>query len=194
MIESHELERKLAARLQTMFKGDLIMEAALPLLGFFTLAVNYGWRAGELLGLKCEQVDLFGKGAIHLYDSKNGSPRSVPLIPETRPIVTQLMLGKSKDAYLLSATGKRLVGNSFRRKWNEAAVDVGLGRYTHGSCAGKIGAGHVCPECLRKIALDHLHYHGLIPHDMRRTAARNMRRSGASPTEIKAIGRWKTDR
>src|SRR5438094_3197720 len=46
--------------------------------GIVALAVNTGMRKGEVLGLEWERIDL-SSARITLYDTKNGTPRGVPM-------------------------------------------------------------------------------------------------------------------
>ena len=48
--------------------------------------------------------------------------------------------------------------------------------------------GDKCESCNSEI----LKYHGLIFHDLRRTAARNLRRAGVAEGVIQKIGGWRT--
>jgi|SRR5580704_16983021 hypothetical protein len=51
---------------------------------------------------------------------------------------------------------------------------VGLGRMVCASCSGERDKSDACTQCSGKIAK----YVGLIPHDLRRTGARNLVRAG----------------
>ena len=48
-------------------------------------------------------------------------------------------------------------------------------------------SGRGCPQCSQRSV-----YSGLIFHDLRRTAARNLRRAGIPETVIMKIGGWRT--
>jgi integrase len=49
-------------------------------------------------------------------------------------------------------------------------------------------SGKACPKCKSQRS----EYSGLIFHDLRRTAARNLRRAGIPETVIMKIGGWRT--
>jgi hypothetical protein len=68
------------------------------------------------------------------------------------------------------------VGN-FRKSWNKACVAVGLGTLVKGPENGGYGT-----------------YSGLIPHDLRRSAIRNLRKSGnAESVSMKISGHKSRD-
>lgn len=50
------------------------------------IAITTGMRQGEILGLEWKQID-FDQKLAHIKDSKNGRPRSVPLVD---PVITEL--------------------------------------------------------------------------------------------------------
>ena len=52
-------------------------------------AIETGMRRGEMLSLEWKDVHL-NQGWVHLSDTKNGSPRDVPLSPKAKAILTDL--------------------------------------------------------------------------------------------------------
>jgi hypothetical protein len=63
---------------------------------------------------------------------------------------------------------------NFRKSWNAACCDAGVGHLECSTCQKKqFSKGKRCPDCRRA-----LHYSGLLFHDLRRTAVRNMVRAG----------------
>ena len=49
-----------------------------------------------------------------------------------------------------------------------------------------------CCGCGRSLTTEQRHYRGLLFHDLRPTAARNLLKAGNSDAEIKKIDGWKT--
>jgi len=64
------------------------------------LAFNFGWRRGEIVGLKVGDVDLFD-GSVRLQTSKNGEPREAPITATLRPFLEPLVLGRKPTEPLL---------------------------------------------------------------------------------------------
>lgn len=130
--------RKLLAALPDHLKVPLC-------LGYWT-----GMRAGEILGLKWDQISL-EEGWIRLEPgtTKNGHGRTVPLVAEVRDYLAawkeDTLLQDPTSAWVCHYRGKRLQKIS-KRMWRETCESVGLS--------------------------------GKLFHDLRRTAVRNMVRAG----------------
>lgn len=60
------------------------------------MAYMYGWRRGELLSLRVQDVNL-GDGTIRLQTSKNGDPREVPMTDAIKTLITPLVIKGSPD-------------------------------------------------------------------------------------------------
>lgn len=67
------------------------------------LAYTYGWRRGELVGLRVGDVDLLD-GSVRLDTSKNGEPREAPITQALRPYLEVLCEGKQPHEKLLGQT------------------------------------------------------------------------------------------
>jgi hypothetical protein len=76
---------------------------------------------------------------------------------------------------------------TLRDAWEKACTDAGVGLVCV-DCATPVQAGAPCIKCSGK----RTRYTGLIFHDLRRTAARNLRRARISETVIMKIGGWRT--
>jgi site-specific recombinase XerD len=152
-----------------------------------TLAELYhklGWRKTEGLKLTVRQFDR-NAGVLHLRDSKNGNGREVPLTATLRSLLTQCALDKEQDDFLITRDDGEPI-KDFRKTWRNLCIVAGVGRMVCRACDREV-SGKKC-EC----GSGRLRYHGLTVHDMRRTAARNLRRAGVSEGVIMKIGGWKT--
>ena len=120
------------------------------------------------------------------------------------------MAGKEPEEYVFTREDGRPV-REFRRNWRRACTRAGLGRLMCLGCGPTVECGQ-CRHCKttdgcrrcgknrsqhrksghRFTAHKQLRYAGLIFHDLRRTAARNLRRAGVAEGVIMKIGGWKT--
>ena len=124
-----------------------------------------GVRVGEALQITWEQVDLAG-GLIRLESeqTKNADPRTVPL-----PDVLIRMLEQCEER-----SGLVFDGTNLRKEWHLACVACGLGTLTEVE-------GKRDPR-----------YAGLIVHDLRRSAIRNLMKAGVNEKVAMAISGHKT--
>ena len=126
--------------------------AALPerLRPIVTFLYVTGARLGETKKILWSQVDLEGRAIrLEAEQTKNAEPRILPL-----PDVLVEMFRQASDK-----TGRLFQVGSFRKAWQTACVEVGLGRY-------------------EDLARKHDTYVGLIIHDLRRSAIRNIIQAG----------------
>lgn len=130
---------------------------------FIECAYKFGFRKGELLGLRKRQVDLL-EGRIRLEDSKSGDPRTIVMTETMRQLMLVLLRGKKDEDYVFTREdGSRVVAP--RKEWYSLCVSSGLGKY----------------ELVeRKNGESYKKYVGLNPHDFRRSALRNMTRRGVT--------------
>lgn len=124
-----------------------------------------GVRLGEALAVEWSAVDLQA-GVIRLLEgeTKNDEPRTIPI-----PDVLIAMLEKRTDR-----KGEVFSATNLRKEWHKSCVAAGLGTLTE--VEGK-------PDPV---------YSGLIVHDLRRSAIRNLLRSGSGERTAMAISGHKT--
>ncbi len=123
-----------------------------------------GVRLGEALQIQWSQVDL-DAAMIRLEDeqTKTGEPRTVPL-----PDVLMEMLKK------MEPSGAVFVSTNLRKAWQKACAAAGLGT-------------------LEDIEDSYVkRYHGLVIHDLRRSAIRNLRKAGVPEGVAMKISGHKT--
>ena len=162
---------------------------------FLELAFTYGWRRGELLGLRVRQVN-FEHRTVRLDPgtTKNHDGRQVAMTPKIYELLRAACEGKAPDDQVLTREDNRPV-RDFREAWRNLCLRAGLAKLTCRKCGetGKLEleAAYQCPKC-KTAKRDDFRYEGLIPHDMRRSAAKAMRRAGVAESVIMATGGWKT--
>ncbi len=125
------------------------------------VAYTFGFRKGELLGLRVSQIDLKAR-TIHLLPgtTKNEQGRAVVMTDEVYKLVSDCIKDKQSDGAVFTwANGKQVT--DFRRTWRTLAKAAGMP--------------------------------GLIFHDLRRSAVRNMVRAGISKHVAKRISGHQTD-
>lgn len=149
---------------------------------------TYGWRVSELVGLRVRQVDL-AQRVIRLEPgtTKNSEGREVVMTDAVYTLLSACVIGKKVDDYVFTRKNGNPV-RDFRTTWENACVHAGVGTLVCAGCFASKVAGQRCEKCGTK----HSKYTGLIFHDLRRTAARNLRRAGIAEGVIMKIGGWKT--
>jgi integrase len=158
----------------------------------FEVGFTYGWRHAELTGLRVRQVNLFG-GAIRLDagTTKNDDAREVIMTKQVRLLVGQCILGKRADDYVFTRDGNAPV-RDFRSTWASVCCAVGVGELVCPQCEQSVSGENHCNACSRTWNRCELKYQGLIFHDLRRTAVRNMVRAGVPERVAMMISGHKT--
>jgi integrase len=171
-------------------------------------AYSLGMRLGELEQLTWKNVDR-RSNVIRLEadQTKSGEGREIPfgLLPELAALMAQLWETSASDLVFTRSDGKPLA--CFRKAWIRAAIKSSVGRmlWCCPTCHHKIevekqpwpperppkGTGTETPRC-NCGALCVWHYEGLIFHDLRRTAVRNLRRAGVPESVAMTISGHKT--
>ncbi len=153
---------------------------------------TYGWRIGELLSLRVKQVDILAR-TIRLEPgtTKNREGREVIMTDTVHKLLSQCIYAKAADDFVFTRSdGKPVL--DFRGTWWKACCAAGVGQMVCLTCSQPV-TGSECESCkAEEKRSDRLKYVGLIFHDLRRTAARNLRRAGVAEGVIMKIGGWKT--
>lgn len=76
------------------------------------IAIRTGLRASELLTLEMDQIDAQW---VHLWETKNGHSRSVPITPELHRLLTELVASGRMPSYW-----------QLRNEWDKARAAMGL--------------------------------------------------------------------
>lgn len=150
----------------------------LRLRALIACAYNFGFRKGELLNLRVDQVDLLDKWIeLREGETKNGEARKVPMTSEVYELLRACVSGKKAGDYVFTREGGRRVVDP-REEWYSLCVSSGLGQWITSK---------------RKNGEEFKANRGLNLHDFRRSAIRNMTRRGVSETVAKRISGHKTD-
>jgi integrase len=145
---------------------------------------TYGWRVEELLDLRVRQVDLLAS-TIRLDPgtTKNDQGREVSMTQTVRELLAE-------DHVFTRDDGKPVL--DFRGTWVGVCCAAGVGELMCSNCDKAVDADKHCANCGRDWTRDELKYKGLIFHDLRRTAVRNMVRAGVSERAAMSISGHKT--
>lgn len=156
------------------------------------MAFEYGWRTRELTNLKVRQANATtGLIRVDVGATKSGEGREVAMSKTIREMVRLAVVGKAPDDYLLTRPDGTHIKN-FRKLWYNLCVKTGLGRWVCRACQTTV-TGKKC-DCAASALLrgEKLRYVGLIPHDLRRSAARELRRAGVAESTIMSMAGWAT--
>ena len=143
-----------------------------------------GWRKSSLQSLPWTDVadDVIYLRAKH---SKTRKPESVPIEGELREIIDRrraAAVWQSDDGqahfseYVFHDQGRPI--GDFRKAWAAACVAAGVGKFVCRSCDADVDENRKCCKCGQTSWKEDLRYVGLLFHDFRRTAARNLIRAG----------------
>lgn len=148
--------------------AKLIRELPERLRCFILFLYVTGCRTGEAKSLCWNQVD-WNERVIRVQadQTKNRVSRSIPVSDEVLAYLRKTP--EAKRVGLLFPVG------CFRKAWQSACVRAELGKFTKGPQNGGYGI-----------------YQGLIPHDLRRSAVRNLRRDGVGENLAMSISGHKT--
>jgi len=152
---------------------------------YLEVAFTYGWRKHELLNLRVRQVDLKARTLrLDVGSTKNDEGREVALSANAHTLLTECVRGKGPDDHVFTRHGRPVL--DFRKAWAKLCIAAGVGAMVCRACK-KTVTGDECECGSRK-----LKYAGLIVHDLRRSAARNLRNADVPEGVIMKIGGWKT--
>jgi len=164
----------------------LALQEALPsyLKPFVSFAYKFGWRDEEIADLTWNQVDrLNGIVTLEVGETKNDDARMVYLDDELKEVFKQQWEARKRNVKLMPFVFPNSEGNKpiqeFRKPWNTACRKAGL------------GYGYKTTKKYVKKWKDTLPP-GPIFHDFRRTAIRNMIRSGVPERVAMMISGHKT--
>ena len=100
-------------------------KAGVWLRALFEIAYTFGWRKGELTGMRVDQVDL-AEGTIELNpgETKNDEARLVVMTGRIRELLAECVAGKETGALVFTRPDGSPAGN-FRRAWKRACDAAG---------------------------------------------------------------------
>lgn len=173
MLEEHNARQGFVDHANFLALQDALPGHLKDLIAFLYFS---GWRTGEVRRLEWRDVDLAGR-VIRLRPelSKNKTGRVLPLSGDLLAVVTRAAERRRLDCpHVFHLQGKPI--GLFRKSWTRACIAVGLGALVMVET----------PAGPRRT------YQGLTPHDLRRSAVRNMVRAGIPERVCMAISGHKT--
>jgi integrase len=140
---------------------------------FLEIGYTYAWRKGEILRLRVRNVNLkTRKIRLDVGSTKNKEGREVEMTDRVASLVAACCAGKKENDHLLTRGKHQRPVHDMRDAWYTLCVKAGLGSW----------------ETVGKTKV----YTGLIPHDLRRSGAKSMRRAGVPESTIMTTGGWRT--
>ena len=173
--------------------------AALPDYLRLPLALGYytAMRAGEVLALEWEQVDLL-RNTIRLRadQTKGCEARTIPVVPQLSVLLEAQRAKREPECpfvcFRYDRKGHAVKIGSFRKPWSRCCVAIGLGRWEPAVDRATGKPLFDRPRGPRSKPKRTMVYKGMIFHDLRRTAVRNLVRSGVPQSVAMAISGHKT--
>ncbi len=156
--------------------------------GVFELGYTLGWREAEVLNLRADQVDLLNRCVrLNPGETKNDDGRLAFMTTSLYNAIAPLMQRKCGDDYVFTRDdGSQVV--DLRKTWRRVCVAAGQGKLFCRKCQITINSVSHCSKCEG----ENIGYRGLLFHDLRRTAVRNMVRRGVPEKWAMAISGHKT--
>jgi integrase len=167
----------------------------LPLaLGYFT-----GMRLGEVTRLKWDQVDFMTNTiGLRAGETKNDSGRNIPIVPQLRALLAEQRARRQSNCpyvcFRLDRRGQAAKLGGFRKAWQSRCVKLGLGRMEPALDSATGETLYDAPRKDRRASKSKMKmvYRGMIFHDLRRSAVRNLVRSTVPERVAREITGHKT--
>jgi len=146
--------------------------------------------------MRVGQIDLASRTIrLEVGETKNDEGREVEMTPLVYALIQQCVTGKQAEDFVFTReTGQPV--RDFRGSWAKVCVQAGLGKMVCSACdhpSERDAKGSWnCAHCTRTLKQRELDYSGLIFHDLRRTAVRNMVRRGIPERVAMTISGHKT--
>lgn len=144
---------------------------------FIACCYAFGFRRGEMLNLRVRQCDFFDRWIeLEQGTTKNDEGRKARMTAEVFALLRSCCDGKNPNDYVFTTDDGSPVRDP-REDWYALCVAAGFGSYV---------------KAKRKNGEAYDKYVGLQPHDFRRTAVRNLIRSGVPQHTAMKISGHKT--
>jgi integrase len=90
------------------------------------VAYTFGFRKGELLRMRCSQVNLGGQTIrLHRGETKSGEPRLIKMTREVLILLTACLQGKGQNDYVFTRKNSALI-RDFRGAWETLCAAAGV--------------------------------------------------------------------